>query len=83
MNPVPEGNCLSLNVNEEDNSIDISLALEVASYFGLTEQESEAAVTEICHTVQENWEKIAQKHGLNRGAVERMRGAFSAKENQI
>ena len=76
VNPIPEGNCLSLNVNEEDNSIDISLALEVAGYFGLTEQESEAAATEICHTVQENWEKIAQKYGLSRGAVERMRGAF-------
>ena len=78
MNPVPEGNCLSLNVNEEDNSIDISLVLEVAGYFGLTKQESETAATEICRTVQENWEKIARKHGLGRGAVERMRGAFSA-----
>ena len=76
MNPVPEGNCLSLNVNEEDNSIDISLALEVAEYFGLTEQESETAATEICRTIQENWEKISQQYGLGRGAVERMRGAF-------
>ena len=74
--PVASEGTVFMSVNEEDNSIDISLALEVAEYFGLTEQESETAATEICRTIQENWEKIAQQYGLGRGAIERMREAF-------
>lgn len=77
VNPVPAGDRLSLNVSEYDNTIDISLALEVSEYFGLTEQDAQKSAGEICGTVQANWWKIASHYGLSRGAIEYMRPAFS------
>lgn len=78
VNPVPEGNALSLNVDEADNSIDFSLAIEVAEYFGLSKTEGSKILRVISQTVQENWEPVAQQYGLGRGAIEQMRSAFAA-----
>ena len=77
VNPVPFGERLSLNVNEYDNRIDLSLAAEVAEYFGLTKNESIKISADICETVKKNWVRIAENHGLSRGAIESMRPAFS------
>ena len=77
MNPVPSGDRLSLNVSEADNSIDLSLAVEVAEYFGLTKDEATKISTNICEAVKKNWTKIAENYGLSRGAIEYMRPAFS------
>ena len=77
VNPVPSGDSLSLNVSEYDNTIDLSLALEVAEYFGLTNRDAEKAATQICDTVQNNWTRLAEQYGLSRGAIEYMRPAFS------
>lgn len=78
VNPVLEGYALSLNVDEADNSIDFSLALEVAEYFGLCKTEGSKILRVISQTVQENWEPVAQQYGLGRGAIEQMRSAFAA-----
>ena len=77
VNPVPSGDSLSLNVSEYDNTIDLSLALEVAEYFGLTNRDAEKSATQICDTVQNNWTRLAEQYGLSRGAIEYMRPAFS------
>lgn len=77
VNPVPSGDSLSLNVSEYDNTIDLSLALEVAEYFGLTNKDAAKAATQICDTVQNNWTRLAEHYGLSRGAIEYMRPAFS------
>jgi len=77
VNPVPSGDRLSLNVSEADNSIDLSLAVEVAEYFGLTKDEATKISTNICEAVKKNWTKIAENYGLSRGAIEYMRPAFS------
>jgi serine/threonine-protein kinase HipA len=79
VNPVPSGDRLSLNVTELDNSIDLDLAMEVSGYFGLTKAEAEKAASDIVTTVQESWERVADRFGLSRGAVEYMRPAFSLK----
>lgn len=79
VNPVPSGDSLSLNVSETDSSIDLVLALEVAEYFGLSKTEAEKMSLEICETVKANWLKLAERHGLSRGAIEYMRPAFSLK----
>ena len=76
VNPIPSGDSLSLNVSEYDNSIDLSLAIEVAEYFGLTQAQAVKTSSEICKTVQNNWIRIAEIYGLSRGAVEYMRTAF-------
>lgn len=78
VNPTPYGDELALNVNSDDNSISIDLAIESAHHFGLSVEEATEIANNITTTVRDNWEKIATKYGLSRGAIEYMRPAFSA-----
>lgn len=78
VNPVPYGDELSLNVDENNNSIDIELALNTATRFGITEEDAKRYANDILTTVRDNWEKIARKYGLPHGQIEEMRPAFSA-----
>ncbi len=78
VNPVPYGRELSLNVNEADNRIRISLALQIAARFGIREDDAEAYAKTILATVRDNWEKTARKCGRTRQQTEDMRPAFRA-----
>ncbi|MBE5948592.1 MAG: type II toxin-antitoxin system HipA family toxin [Lachnospiraceae bacterium] len=78
VNPVPYGDELSLNVNENDNRISIPLAIETAHRFGIKEEDAIRMAKEITETVRNNWEKLAVKYGVSRGKIEDMRPAFSA-----
>lgn len=78
VNPVPYGDELSLNVDENNNSIDIELALNTATRFGITEEDAKSYANDILKTVRDNWEIIARKYGLSHGQIEEMRPAFSA-----
>lgn len=78
VNPVPYGNELSLNVDEEDNSISIKLAVQTAVRFGISESNAKAYAEDILKTVRDNWEKAAARYGLTRRQIEEMRPAFSA-----
>lgn len=78
VNPVPYGDELSLNVDEEDNSISIDLAVQTAVRFGISKSEAEAEAEDILKIVRDNWEKTAAEYGLTRRQVEEMRPAFSA-----
>ena len=76
VNPTPYGDELALNVNSDDNSISIDLAIESAHHFGLSVDEATEIANNITTTVRDNWEKLATKYGLSRGAIEYMRPAF-------
>lgn len=78
VNPVPYGDELSLNVNEDDNRISIPLAIETAYRFGIGEEDAKTLANGIIETVKGDWEKLAVKHGISRGKIEDMRPAFSA-----
>lgn len=78
VNPVPYGDELSLNVDEEDNSISIDLAVQTSVRFGISESDAEAQAEEILKIVRDNWEKTAAGYGLTRRQIEEMRPAFSA-----
>lgn len=78
VNPVPYGDELSLNVDEEDNSISIDLVVQTAVRFGISESDAEAQAEEILKIVRDNWEKTAAGYGLTRRQIEEMRPAFSA-----
>ena len=78
VNPTPYGDELALNVNTEDNSISIDLAIESAHHFSLSIEEATELANNITTTVRDNWEKLATKYSLSRGAIEYMRPAFSA-----
>ena len=76
MNPNPAGEGLALNVSENDNSIDINLALSTHKFYQLEKDEAEKIASEICLAVSRNWEKTASKQGISRIMIELMRPAF-------
>ena len=78
VNSIPYGDELSLNVDEEDNSISIDLAVETAIRFGIVQANAKEAAEEILKVVRDNWGKLASGYGLSRRQVEEMRPAFSA-----
>jgi serine/threonine-protein kinase HipA len=78
VNPVPYGDTLSLNVSEDDNSIDLELALETAAFYDISYEVAETMMQKIVSTVRDNWERIAKENGLGREAVLRMKPAFRA-----
>ncbi len=77
VNPVPYGDELSLNVDAEDNSISIELAVQTAVRFGISKSDAETYVENILKIVRDNWEKLAIEYGLTRRQIEEMRPAFS------
>lgn len=77
VNPVPEGDELSLCVNEDDASISLDLAFEIAPYCGIAAKDVTAISTKILGTVRDHWQRLATECGLGRGAQEYMRPAFS------
>lgn len=76
VNPCIYGDSLSLNVSEQDSTIDYGLAVETEEFYGLEKNEAEKIVWEIRKIVKENWQSEAQAQGLGRGAAEYMRPAF-------
>ena len=78
VNPVPYGDELSLNVDENNNSIDIELAINTAIKFGISIEDAKKYANDIQKTVRDNWEITARKYGLSHGQIEEMRPAFSA-----
>ena len=78
LNPQADGDGLALNVNLEDNSLDIGLALEVAPYFQLEKRKAESIANRMCQLISGSWESIAKGYGLNHGQIELMRPAFDA-----
>ena len=65
INPVETGMGLKLNISDEDNALDLDLAIEVAEYFRLSEQCALAIIEEVKEAVS-NWQTIANKYGLSR-----------------
>lgn len=76
VNPNPEGDVLSLNVDENNNLIDFEVALDVASTFGINEKQAKQHIDEIKNIIENNWRILAKKYGLTRGEIERMSPAF-------
>ena len=78
VNPVPYGDELSLNVDEDDNSISIDLAVQNAVKFGISKSDAEAVAEDILQIVRDNWERTAARYDLTRRQIEEMRPAFNA-----
>ena len=76
VNLVPYGDELALNVNENENRIDVELAVEAADRFGIPGKEARTIAADIIGTVKDNWMRLAKECGLSRGQIEAMRPAF-------
>ena len=77
VNPNPDGDVLSLNVDEYSNLIDFDLIRSVASIFDITDDKATNYIENVKVTVENNWKIIAKKHGLSRNEIEYMSPAFN------
>lgn len=77
VNPSPYGDCLALNINEQDNSISVDLAIDAAKFFGISKDAAQRMAEEILSVVGNGWERTALQNGMSKSSVEYMRPAFS------
>ena len=75
MNPNPSGNGLTLNISLNDNSLDLEVAMEVRSFFRLSDKNAKEIIEKVKKEVR-NWERIAEKVGIPRQEQEMMSRAF-------
>ena len=83
VNPVPYGENLSLNVSIDDSRIDPDLAIEVAPFFGIKEQDAVKMARRILETVKLFWRPAAERCGIGRMAQKAMEPAFKITETRF
>ena len=75
INPNEDGSGLSLNITLDDNSLDLNLALEVAGYFRLTNENALKKIKNIKSSVK-NWRNVAIKYQIPKSEQELMSKVF-------
>lgn len=75
INPVATGTGLQLNVSENDNTLDLKLALEVAPYFRLKDKEAKQIIEEVKKAVGQ-WFNLSEKIRIPRNEIELKANAF-------
>lgn len=76
--PNPKGTCLTLNINESDNSLSLDLARSVAEYFRVENDDAKNIINSIKNVVS-NWCKYASEMKISRSEQEYYSNAFIAK----
>jgi len=76
INPVTPAGGLHLNINEDDNSLNYELALEIIDLFQLDIETAKQIKNEVLNSV-EKWEAIATKVGISRTEHQLMAPAFN------
>ncbi len=79
INPIENGTGLKLNISEDDNALDLDLAMEVHEYFRLDEAKSLKIIEEVTDVVK-NWRQVAAKYGISKSNQELKAAAFSVVE---
>ena len=75
INPNPKGTGLKLNISLHDNSLDLNLASEIASFFRLTNDKATAIIQNTVNVVSK-WKQVALKYKISRDEQDRMSPAF-------
>jgi len=75
INPVSTGTGLSLNISENDNSLNLDLVLDVAGYFNLEKDKAAGIIRKIKKAVN-NWRTVAKKYKIPKQDQDRMQEAF-------
>jgi len=75
MNPNEMGNGLTLNISENSNELDISLALETAHLYQLKREHADRILKEMYREIS-NWRVVAKKFGIRNGEIEQLKPAF-------
>lgn len=80
INPIEQGMGLKLNISENDNSLDLELAMEVSEYFRIEKEKANVIMTEVKSAVR-NWREIASKYRISKSDQEVKALAFRQAEN--
>jgi serine/threonine-protein kinase HipA len=75
INPNENGTGLKLNISENDNALDVDLALEVAPYFRIKHNKANHIIEEI-KKVTSTWKNLATKYKISKSEQELMSRAF-------
>jgi serine/threonine-protein kinase HipA len=75
MNPNEFGTGLKLNINDSNNDLDVSLAIEVSKYFKLSEENSNRILCEMQKSLKD-WSKVAKHFGIGNSEIELTKNAF-------
>lgn len=81
INPVETGTGLKLNISENDNALDLNLAMEVCSYFRLKEERASEIIEEVKIAVRK-WRMVATKFNISQSEQELKSRAFQQIERQ-
>ena len=81
MNPNEMGNGLTLNISENNNDLDISLALETAHLYQLKSERAKRLLNEMHHEIS-NWRVVAKKFGISNSEIEQTKRAFRLVETK-
>lgn len=76
INPVETGRGLKLNISEDDNALDLDLAMEVYPYFRLSESQATGTLNKIKDVVK-HWREVASKYGISKNSQEIKAPAFA------
>lgn len=85
LNPVPidiKPRILTTAINEDDGTASLGLAMEVASYFELNDDQARTVAEQVGNAVA-NWRDEAARHGLTRTEIDRMASAFEHEDLKI
>lgn len=77
VNPAPDGVGLSLNIDENSNELDFTLAVDSARYYGVKKDEAALLCKRIRNTVAQRWKSLAVKYGIPREEIEMMSHCFA------
>jgi serine/threonine-protein kinase HipA len=79
INPLETGTGLSLNISENENALNMELALEVHEYFRLSKERAKEIIEEVKKAVS-HWRALAKKYGISKAEQETKARAFSNSE---
>ena len=75
INPIKTGIGLKLNISENDNALDLGLALEVAPFFRVNQPQAKQIIAEIKKVIS-TWQTVANKYKIGRNEQEMISRAF-------
>ncbi len=75
VNPVYYGRGLTLNISEEDNSLDFDLALSVAKYFRLKIEKADEIIEQV-RKATSSWRALSKKYNIPTSEQDLMAQAF-------
>ena len=75
INPNEYGEVLCLNITDDNNSLDLDLALEIAEYCRLTQHEAKNIIEELQKAITPS-RKIATQYKISKAEQDRMKYAF-------